>query len=177
VALGILLAAPTHAQQFCDTQILGVRLYDGDSFRQFQEKHGRGAVRQEFGLRQVLYYNSTGDEALTFFVHPGAPIDDVGEIRIQKRSAKERSRGNRTVEPHLATSRGVALGMTQAALESALGRPAAVTVENGRTIVRYHCKEGVDCECATRVGMPEYEASYAFEADKLVDAKFGFPYP
>jgi hypothetical protein len=173
----VLAAGPCHAQQFCESQVLGVLLYDGGSFRKFQEAYGKGEIVEEFGLRLIRYYNSTGNEELTFLLHPGGSIDDVAEVRLKKGRAKGVPLDRRIPGPNFATSRGVVLGMTRASLEAALGQPSAVAAEESRTILRYHCVASVGCGCAVRANMPEYKAFYVFEADSLVHAEFGFPYP
>ena len=55
------------------------------------------------------------------------------------------------------------------------GRKYVQTREGGRMVLRY--KLSREKGILRRYNMPEYEASYSFEAGKLVRFVFGFPNP
>ncbi len=130
-----------------------------------------GAVIHAAASTLYRFANADGSQELTLTVHPGA-------VRYSVSVASVRYRRDALARPVLAgqpdafvSRKGIRLGMARDEVESLIGEPDEVI---GDTAVYELVGES---SILRRFSMPIYRATYAYEDDRLIGFRFGFPYP
>lgn len=123
----------------------------------------------------LVLFNKDRTEQARLTKHPGDTPGSFLEVRVQ--SAEGAKLVGKTVEAaHLATERGVHLGVTEKFVTQLLGDCYTRSVsKTGETTLEY-VLEDMSHPYLKRVNMPAYYARYIFRDGKLIAFEFGSEY-
>lgn len=181
-----LLASANMAQAKCqatriETDLNGVRLDDGpSSLRTLANPDalpiGASDERSKINdFPELILYNRNKTEQALLTRYPGA---SAGEFAIIKVQMPRKSLTGLTIKTdHLATERGIRLGVSEKFVTDLLGKCYSRRVLNpGDVMIEYRLDDSAH-PFLTRTGMPNYFGRYRFSRGNLIYFELGSDYP
>lgn len=129
------------------------------------------SVTHAAGQTLYRFANLDGSQTLTLTTHPGDERYSVSVVSVGYATGQSALPVLAGDPEAFVTRKGIRLGMARADLEALIGEPAYLI---GYTSV-YELSG--DTALLRRYNMPVYRGTYAFEDDRLIGFRFGFPYP
>jgi hypothetical protein len=128
---------------------------------------------RDFG--ELVVYNGDKTEQAVLTEYPGAVHGSFSVIEVSK--ANPRLLGKTLAAEHLATERGIRLGVPEKFVTERLGDCYTRRISgSGETTIAYET-EDMSHPFLKRSGMPNYFGRYRFREGKLVSFQIGSDYP
>ncbi|BGE84427.1 MULTISPECIES: hypothetical protein [Methylosinus] len=162
----------THAE----TDIAGVGLDDEASAERVLGALDQLPVTGD-DMPTLLLFNREKSEMATMTQYPGSVRGAFAVIEVRSAVGASRRPGKLLETEHLASERGVRLGVPQQFVIDLLGLCfTQKKTKGGRMTIRYET-EDPSHPFLQRVHMPNYFAEYTFRHDRLVAFRYGSDYP
>jgi hypothetical protein len=132
-----------------------------------------------YGPLYAAYLSEDKAQILVLGFHPGRSTNEFDEVLVRPAAKNEQLRfqvlkGSK----YFVSGKGVRLGLTKQQVVAILGVPLEEAPAHGLDVARYKFTFGAtDSVFLDRYSMPEYDGTYYFKRKRLVEFKFGFPYP
>lgn len=165
-----------------ETDINAIRLEDEDSVQRVLGDRdalpiGANSKKPEQDdFPELILYNKDKTEQAKLTEYPGAVHGSFSVIEV-RRTENPGLVGKTLAADHLATERGVRLGVSEAFVSQLLGDCFSKRVSrSGETTIEYSL-EDMNHPFLKRSGMPNYFGRYRFRDGKLVSFEIGSDYP
>ncbi len=129
----------------------------------------------ESDMPTLVLFNKDKSEVAILTKHPGDTPGSFMEIEVRP-AADSRLVGKTLQAEHLATERGIRLGVPVAFVMERLGDCFTKTSSKGKTTLEY-ALDDADHAYLKRVNMPSYYGRYTFRGGKLVGFAIGSEMP
>lgn len=159
-----------------ETDINGVRL--GDEASSERVLGAPEALPFDGGdMPTLLLFNRERSEMAILTQYPGSVRGSFSVIEVRSAVGASRRPGKMLEADHLASERGVRLGVSQDFVTDLLGLCfTPKKTKGGRVTIRYETEDR-EHPFLKRVGMPNYFAEYTFRNNRLVAFRYGSDYP